>query len=111
MVFDCTDATAVRDADGDRQLDVSLRPVVHLRKLADDLVESRVDEAVELDLTHRPVAAQCQPDRRADDARLGKWGVNDAVFAEVLLQSVSDTEHTTELADVLAHDDDFGVAF
>ncbi len=40
-------------------------PVGHLRELGDDLVVGGVDEAVELDLAHRAVAAQGEPDRRA----------------------------------------------
>ena len=84
-------------------------PVAHLRELADDLVVRRVDEAVELDLADRPVAAQGQADRRADDAGLGERGVDDAVLAEVLLQAVGDPEDAAELADVLAHDQDLGV--
>jgi hypothetical protein len=35
--------------------------------------------------------------------------VDDAVVAEVLLQSVGDPEDATELADVLAHEHDLGV--
>ena len=68
-----------------------------------------IDEAVELDLAHRPVAAQRQPDRGADDAGLGERGVDDPVLAEVLLQAVGDPEDAAELADVLAHDQDLGV--
>src|SRR6266487_605363 len=108
-MLDRADATAERDPDRDRHLQVSVRSVVHLGNLADDLVEAGVDEAVELDLAHRPVPADGQPDRRADDAGLGKRGVEHPRFAEVLLQTVRDAEDAAELADVLAHDDDLGV--
>ena len=83
---------------------------MHLGDLADDLVEGRVDEAVELDLDDRAVAAQGEPDRRADDAGLGERGVEHAVLAEVLLQALGDAEDAAELADVLTHEDDLGVA-
>ena len=89
--------------------DLAERAGVHLGELADDLVERRVDEAVELDLADRPVAAQRQADRGADDAGLGERGVDDPVLAEVLLQAVGDPEDAAELADVLAHDEDLGV--
>ena len=73
------------------------------------MVERRVDEAVELDLDDRAVAAQRHADRGAEDAGLGERGVDDAVLAEVLLQALGDPEDTAELADVLAHEDDLGV--
>jgi hypothetical protein len=88
---------------------VALGPVEHLRHLGDDLVVRGKDEPVELDLADRPVAANGQADRGADDAGLGQRGVDDAVLAEVLLQTVGDPEDAAELADVLAHDDDLGV--
>ena len=58
---------------------------------------------------HRPVAAQREADRGADDAGLGQRGVDDPVLAEVLLQAVGDPEDAAELADVLTHDQDLGV--
>ena len=56
---------------------------MHLGHLADDLVEGRVDEPVELDLHHRAVAPQGQPHRAAHDAGLRQRGVDDAVLAEL----------------------------
>jgi hypothetical protein len=70
---------------------------------------SGVDEAVELDLAHRAVAADREADRRPDDAGLGERGVDHALFTEVLLQAVGDAEDAAELADVLSHDDDLVV--
>jgi hypothetical protein len=109
VVLDRADAAAERDADRDRHRDAALAAGVHLRELADDLVVRRVDEAVELDLAHRPVAAHRQADRGADDGRLRERGVHDAVLAEVLLQAVGDAEDAAELADVLAHHEDLRV--
>ena len=109
VVLDGADAAAVGDADDDRQLDLAERAGVHLGELGDDLVVRREDEAVELDLHDRAVAAQRQADRGADDAGLGERGVDDPVLAEVLLQAVGDPEDAAELADVLAHDEDLGV--
>ena len=109
VVLDRADAAAERDPDHHRHLRAALGAVAHLRDLADDLVVRRVDEAVELDLDHRPVAAQRHADRGADDAGLRERAVDDAVLAEVLLQAVGDPEDAAELADVLAHDQDLGV--
>src|SRR4051794_40573004 len=109
VVLDRADTAAEGHPDDDRELDRPARPVRHLRQLADDLVVGRVDEPVELDLADRPVTAQRQADRGADDAALGERGVDDPVLAEVLLQPVGDPEDTAELADVLAHDEDLRV--
>jgi hypothetical protein len=109
VVLDGTDAAAEGDADDDRHPDPALGPEVDLRDLADDLVVGGVDEAVELDLDHRAVAAHRHADRGADDAGLGERAVDDAVLAEVLLQTVGDPEDAAELADVLPHDQDLGV--
>ena len=109
VVLDRADAAAERDADDDRHRDVAERAGAQLGDLADDVVERRVDEAVELDLDDRAVAAQGHADRGAEDAGLGERGVDDPVLAEVLLQALGDPEDTAELADVLAHEDDLGV--
>ncbi|GAA3308323.1 hypothetical protein GCM10020219_009380 [Nonomuraea dietziae] len=109
MVLDGSDAASAGDADHDGQLDRAERAQRHLGQLRDDLVGGGEDEPVELDLADGPVAPQCQADRGADDARLGERGVDDAVLAEVLLQTVGDAEDAAELADVLAHDEDLRV--
>src|SRR6516165_9545985 len=110
-MLDRADAPAERDADDDRQRHQAARPVSHLRQLVDDLVGGREDEAVELDLAHRPVAAQREADGGADDPRLGERRVHHAVLTEVFLEAVGDPEHAAELADVLTHDEHLGVGF
>ena len=110
VVLDRADAAAARDPDHHRQAEVAERAEPHLGQLGGDLVEGREHEAVELDLAHRAVAAQGQPDRGADDAGLGQRGVHDPGLAEVLLQPVGDPEDPAELPDVLAHDQDLRVA-
>jgi hypothetical protein len=109
VVLRAADPATERDADDDGHLDGTARAGPHLCHLADDLVEGRVDEAVELDLANRPVAPEGHPDRGPDDARLGEGRVDDALLAEVLLQPLGDPEDAAELADVLADEHDLGV--
>jgi hypothetical protein len=110
VVLDSADSAAERYADhyGDPQAAAGAE--VHLCDLADDLVITREHETVELDLAHGPVAAQCQPDRRADDPGLGEWGVDHPVLTEVLLQAIGHAENPAQLADILSHDQNLGVA-
>ncbi len=101
MVLDGADATAVGNADRQRHGDAALVAVAQLGHLRDDLVEGRVDEAVELDLAHRAETTDGQSDRRPDDPGLGERRVDDPVGPEVELESLGDAEHAAELADVL----------
>ena len=110
VVLDRTDPTTEGNANGEGNRDAALVAVTQLGHLGDDLVEGGVDEAVELNLAHRPVPAHGQTDGRADDAGLGQRRIDDAAVTEVALQSLGDTEHSPELADVLPHQDDLGVA-
>jgi hypothetical protein len=111
MVLGRADASSERDPDGDGHLHGTLGPVVELGHLAHDLVEGRIDEAVELDLHHGAVPAVGEADGGAHDGRLGQRGVHHAVGAEVFLQAVGHPENTAEGADVLAHEDNFGIVF
>src|SRR5712692_10317837 len=107
-MLDGADVATEGDANGDRQRDPGTISV--LGDVADDLLERRVNKAVELDLRNGPEAAQCQAHRDADDGRLGQWRVEDALFAEGLLQSVGDPKDAAERAHVLAKDEDVVVA-
>src|SRR5215469_5185603 len=108
-MLDRADAPAERDADNDRQRHQAARPVSHLGQLVDDLIGGGEDEAVELDLAHRPVAAQRETYGGADDPRLGERRIHHAVLAEVLLEAIGDPEHAAELAYVLTHDQHLGI--
>jgi hypothetical protein len=105
VVLDGADGPAVGDAADDRHGLGAGRAVPVLGQVADDLVEGRVAEAVELHLGHRPVAAQGQPDADPHDGRLGQRGVHHPLLAEVLEQPVGDAEDPAEGADVLAEQD------
>ena len=78
--------------------------VAHPGDVADQLLERRVGEGVELHLDDRPQPVHRHADGRAEDARLGERGVRAAVLAELLGESVGDPEDAAEGADVLAHD-------
>jgi hypothetical protein len=90
VVLDGADGPAVGDAADHRHGLGAGRAVPVLGQVADDLVEGRVAEAVELHLGHRPVAAQGQPDADPHDGRLGQRGVHHPLLAEVLEQPVGD---------------------
>ena len=106
VVLDGPDAAAVRDADGHRDLAGALGAGAHLGQLRGDLVEPGEDEAVELDLRHRAVAAHGQADRGADDPGLGQGRVHHTVGAEGGLQSLRHAVHPAQRTDVLAHQQD-----
>jgi hypothetical protein len=105
VVLDGPDGPAVGDAADHRHGLGAGRAVPVLGQVADDLVEGRVAEAVELHLGHGPVAAQGQPDADPHDRRLGQRGVHHPLLAEVLEQAVGDAEDPAEGADVLAEQD------
>jgi hypothetical protein len=109
VVLDRAEPAAHRDPDRDRIATLPSERLRYFAELADDLVERRVDEAVELDLADRPVAAQARPIAVPMMPGLGQRGVDHPVLAEVLLQPVGDAEDAAELADVLAHDQDLAV--
>ena len=71
----------------DRHLGVvsTVRPVAPSGELVADLVKRLQTESEELQLRHRHEAGRGQPDRRADDHRLGGRRVDDALGAEPLL--------------------------
>ena len=82
MMFDRTDSAERRDPHRDRHVHVAVGAHPVLRQVADHLVERRVGEPVELDLGNRDEAADGQPDRDADDGRLGQRRVETPSVAE-----------------------------
>ena len=98
------DAAARRHADHQRQLDPAAP--VGLRGDGDDHVEGAGDEVGELQLDHRPLAHPRGADGRSDEALLGDRGVDHSCGAELVLQAGRDAERATEVADVLAQEED-----
>src|ERR1700761_7669333 len=92
--------------DRHRHADQPARPIAILREMADDLIEGRIGESVELDLGDRPESPQSHPDGSANDGGFGQWGVEAAFGSEALLEAVSHPEHTTLVSDVLTEDHD-----
>ena len=79
-------------------------------RLADQLVEGRVDEVGELDLGDGAAPGQGQPDGHTDDARLGERHVEHPGLAELAAQPVGGPEHAAPRTDVLTqHHDPFVV--
>ncbi len=89
--------------------ELAARAVAHLRELAHDLVERRIDEVEELDLGDRLEPVKGHADRGADDPGLGERRVDHAVGAELLQEPVRRAEDPTVHADVLSEEQDVRV--
>ena len=104
------DTAAERRAHGDRRDIFRRRTIAQPRRLGDQLVEPRVDIVRELDFRHRAQPIGPHPHRRGDDPAFGDRRVEDAGLAVFLLQPCSAAEHSAEIADILAHHHDIGIA-
>jgi hypothetical protein len=93
-----------------RDAEAAVAPVAHLRRLADDLVDGGKDEVLELDLGDRAQPVDGGADGDADDRRLRERGVDDTHLAELGVEPLGGLEDAALHANVLAHDDDPGVA-
>ena len=71
VVFNRTDSATKRHADNDWHLNEAFRAVGHFGQLGGDLVEGRKNEAVELNLNYRAVAAHGQTNSGSNDAGFG----------------------------------------
>ncbi len=101
---------AVGRAHGDRAVEAPAAAVAQPRELAHQLVVRLHREAAELDLGQGHQAGDREPDRRADDHRLGDRHVEHAVRAEPVERAVGGAEHATVRADVLTQEHDALVA-
>jgi hypothetical protein len=80
------------------------------RGFRDQLIESRVHVVGELDLDHGTQSVRTHADSGADDPALGDRRVEHARAAVLGLQALGAAKDSAEVADVLAEDDDVGVA-
>ena len=83
---------------------------VELGEVVDDLVESAGHKVGELHFHHGLRSGDRQPEPRAHNGTLAEWCVADAVFTEQVDESIGHLEHAAVGSDVLAHQDQFGVA-
>ena len=73
------------------------------------LIDARIDEAHELDLTHRLEALRCHTNAQSADQQLGQRRVDHAFGSEPLLQPDRGAEDAAVDAYILAEHDDIGV--
>ena len=110
MVQPAPNAAAVGRPDDHRNADGAVGAVSGPRRLTDDLADAGPDEVGELYLRDGPHALHCRPQGDAGDGRLGQRGVDDPLFAEGVEEAVCREEDAAPGRDVLAHDEDRGVA-
>src|SRR4249919_110255 len=106
MVFRRANATTPGHAQHHRAMQAAARAIAHARGMADDEVDHRVHEAVELGLGHRLHALRGHADGQAGDGGFVQRRVEHALGAEGLLQAGGGAEHAAVDADVLAEHDD-----
>ena len=103
-------AAAVRHAHHERKLHRAAGPPAVAPDVRDQLVEARVRERVVLHLADGPPARHAEPDRAAEDARLGERRVDAALGPEAIQQPGGRPEDAACATDVLAHDHHVRVA-
>src|SRR3984957_2023036 len=106
MMFGSVNTAAVRRANHHRTRETAAGAMAHARHVIDDLVESRIEKAHELDLGHRFQAVRRHADGHARDHRLGERRVLDPVLAEAGLQPRGRAEYAAIGADILTDHDD-----
>jgi hypothetical protein len=109
VVFNRTDSATEWNADYHRHLVESLGAVLHLGQLGGDLVESREDKAVELDLDYWAIPAHGQTDSGSHNARFSNWRIHDSLWTELIQDSLGYAEHTAKLSDVLSASQNFWI--
>src|SRR5690606_39304801 len=103
-------ASARGHAYGQRCSEIPGTAVAQSRGLGNNLVSGRVKIVGKLNLHHRSQPVCTHPDRRADNASFGDRSVKHPVLSVLGLQTFRTTEDATEIADILAKDDDVLVA-
>jgi hypothetical protein len=83
---------------------------VRFRDHVGDLVEGAADEIHELEFGDGAHAGERCSEGRANDGGFGDWGVDDALGAEAVDESVGDFEGAAVDADVFAEAEDGGIA-
>ena len=104
MRLAAADAAPAGSANSHRCIEFPGAAIADARKLAHDLIETRVDVVRELNFGDGPQAVHAHADGRADDAALGNGSIDDAMLAVLALQSFRGAKHTAEITHVLTHD-------
>ena len=110
MRLTAADAAAARRAYGHRGEEFAGAAIAKARQFAHDLIERRINIIGELNFRDRPQPVHAHADGGGDDAALGDRRIEHAVFAVLALQTFGRAEHAAEIADVLAHQHDRGIA-
>ena len=103
-MLDSPDVTAIGDANHYGERLGALMARCELRELGHDLVKRGIHKTVELNFTHRPVAAHRQTDCCSHNPRLRQRSINDPVGAKLLLEALGHSENAAELRNVLTHE-------
>src|SRR5580700_9848178 len=98
------DEASVRRAQDERNRELAARAAADAAEVADDLVEHRGHEAVELDLGDGLHSVDGEADRAAHDADLGERRVDDPFIPVLLPKTVRRSKHPAVASDVLAED-------
>ncbi len=99
------DATPIRRANDHGHRPLAVRAVAHLRRLVHNLIESRVDEIRELNLTDGAHAVEGRPYTDAGNGQFGQGRVHYSLSAVLLEQALSRTEDPPSWAHILAHNE------
>ncbi len=110
MVQAAANAAAVGGADDHRHGPIAVGAVAHLGRLADDLVESRVDKIGKLNFADGAHAVQGCADAHPHDGQFRQGGIDHALRAVFIKQAHSGAENAPAHAHILAHDEHVGVA-
>ncbi len=103
-------AAAAGRAHRDRRPELAARAVAQPRRRRDQLVGRGEDVIGELDLDDRAQPIGAHADRDRQHAALGDRRIEDALVAVLFLQALGHPEDAAIKPDILAEDDDVGVA-
>src|SRR6185369_12481965 len=95
---------------GHGRREIACAPIAEPRGFRHELIEGGVDIVGELDLRHGPKSVSRHADSHADNAPFVYGRVEYTGLAIFRLQPLGRLEHAPEIADVLAHHDDIGIA-
>ena len=105
------DATAVRCADHQRTGVLAVGAIASLGRLADDLIERRIDEIGKLNFGDRTQAFHRHPDSDADDRGFGNRRIDHPIRTKLVDEILADQKDVSARADVFTQDERAVVIF